>query len=78
MSRLIDLTGAVFGRLTVTCRSEDSKRGDGVYWDCSCSCGGDTVVVGGSLRRKNGTKSCGCIAKERITLSNTTHNLYVQ
>lgn len=62
MRGYIDLTGQVFGRLTVIKRTENppSKR---VWWDCACSCGESTVVRGISLRRQD-TKSCGCLSRE--------------
>ena len=58
MRKLIDLTGQVFGRLTVLHRSgsfPDKQAG----WTCSCECGNTTRVRGNSLR-VGATKSCGC------------------
>lgn len=54
---LIDLTGQVFGRLTVI-RREGSK-GPYPAWRCRCECGNETVIRGASLKNGN-TKSCGC------------------
>lgn len=48
-----DLTGQVFGRLTVTSRLE------GDAWMCRCSCGKEHTVPGARLRSGN-TSSCGC------------------
>lgn len=57
MSKVIDLTGQRFGRLTVIERS-DSKNGRAT-WLCKCDCGNTKVISGVDLRR--GTiKSCGC------------------
>ena len=57
---IIDLTGQVFGRLTVQNiapeRSPDAKA----RWLCRCSCGTDKVFCGTVLRRGH-AKSCGCL-----------------
>lgn len=52
-----DLTGRVFGRLTVLRRvtTPAGRRG----WRCLCTCGNETVVRTGLLSSGN-TKSCGC------------------
>ena len=56
-----DLSGKVFGRLTVLGRSSD--RGNGikpvVKWDCRCSCGSLSSVKSDSLITGH-TISCGC------------------
>lgn len=58
----IDLTGNVFGRLTVLSYSHTYQGNS--YWLCLCECGKETKVAGHALRRENGTKSCGCISRE--------------
>lgn len=68
--RGIDLTGNVFGRLTVIQRGEN--QGDKVTWLCQCSCGSQVSVITSSLRRGD-TKSCGCLFKESLIKRNTTH-----
>ena len=61
MKRL-DLTGQVFGRLTV---ETDAGTAHGhSLWACRCSCGATHTVSAASLRNGN-TASCGCIRKER-------------
>ncbi len=57
----IDLTGQVFGRLTVL-NYEYTNRG-AAYWKCVCSCGDETVVNSYKLRSGR-TRSCGCLMKE--------------
>jgi hypothetical protein len=43
-------------------------------WSCVCECGNSKIIRGGVL--KNGhTRSCGCLQKESIVLSRTTHGL---
>jgi len=58
----IDLTGKMFGRLTVIEFSGVEKCGN-ARWLCRCSCGAKKVVDGSTLRRGL-TKSCGCARKE--------------
>lgn len=69
----IDLTGRVFGRLTVI--SEAPRRHRKVpRWLCECSCGKAAVVEGKNLRHGL-TVSCGCFAKEVTSLLTTSHGL---
>jgi hypothetical protein len=66
ITKLIELTGQTFGRLTVIKRVENSNAGQ-PRWMCSCECGTETIVFGQNLR--NGTtKSCGCLISETATL----------
>lgn len=58
-----DLTGSVFGRLTVASRAENSRTGM-TRWLCACTCGGQATVQAGNLR-SGATKSCGCLKVER-------------
>ena len=51
-----DLTGQIFGELTVLKKSE--KSGRKLFWDCICSCGKELTVVGDKLRG-GGQISCG-------------------
>ena len=74
MSRLVDLTGKRFGRLTVVKRSEDyvSKNGNHkTMWLCVCDCGNEIVTLGESLKKEQ-TKSCGCLHSEIIAERNKT------
>lgn len=61
MSKLKDLTGKKFGKLTVLERAE-SKNGR-TYWKCKCDCGNEINVIASNLLRGN-TKSCGCSSIE--------------
>ena len=70
MSKLIDLTGQRFGRLTVVCRVENGPAGS--RWLCKCDCGGETTAYGSDLRSGH-SSSCGCLRKERILNSITKH-----
>ncbi len=61
MSRKIDLTGQVFGSLTVI-REAAYPPGGEARWVCFCSaCGKPEHIVRGSLLRSGHTKSCGCL-----------------
>jgi hypothetical protein len=56
-SRVIDLTGKIFGFLTVQrYLGKRIRRGD--LWECRCSCGNTVKALGGALRRGE-THSCG-------------------
>lgn len=62
-----DLTGKIFGRLTVINLSHtDGKR---LYWNCLCECGNAKTVKGDYLST-NRTRSCGCLKKETTVLIN--------
>ena len=68
MSRLKDLTGMKFGRLTVVERSSNDKQGK-TQWLCKCECGNEKVIRGSHLRSGQIT-SCGCYNKERMKKQN--------
>ena len=58
MSKLIDLIGQTFNRLTVIERAENGKAGQ-ARWHCTCICGNIITVLSSNLQRDL-TKSCGC------------------
>ena len=59
-----NLSGQKFGRLTVTKPTGEKTKNRSVIWECLCDCGKVTRVSTESLKRSNGTKSCGCLQKE--------------
>lgn len=65
-----DLTGQIFGRLTVVCRAE-SKNGM-TRWLCKCECGNEKEIYAVSLTRGL-TKSCGCLQKEIAAQMGKSH-----
>ena len=75
-----DLTGCVFGRLTVVAQAEDYIQPNGthcVQWLCRCSCTEhNMVVVKGSNLNGNKTLSCGCLARERAAEIRKKYNKY--
>lgn len=64
LSETEDLSGKIFGRLTVLGRS-DKRHGDKkIKWRCLCECGNIRNVW--SISLKHGiTKSCGCYNREK-------------
>ena len=75
-----DLTGRIFGRLTVLEQAEDKVYASGAryaQWRCQCSCEDKTIIVTtGYCLRSGKTKSCGCIRKERAAKSWKKENQY--
>lgn len=59
---LFDLTGKRFGKLTALSYNPDFKK-----WMCQCDCGKTCYVAQHDLeRKKNPTKSCGCLRNQDI------------
>src|SRR4029077_1935061 len=67
-----DLTGQRFGKLFIVQRQD--KNGH-VAWKCKCDCGNFSIVETHCLRRKKGTKSCGCLSIQRTKEKNTKHGM---
>lgn len=71
-SRVNDLTGKVFNRLTVVgFAGIINKR---YKWNCICDCG-NTTTVEQYLLTSGGSKSCGCYRKEFSSLKAKTHGM---
>lgn len=70
-----DLSGQVFGRLTVININHTSKKG--TYWNCKCLCGNECIVL--TTRLSSGhTTSCGCRKeeiKQEVSGLNKSHEL---
>lgn len=73
MSKLIDLTGKRFGRLTVISRAENTKSGK-ARWLCRCDCGEETTVLSSNLIRGL-TLSCKCLNNEMASQRFTRHGM---
>lgn len=75
-----DLTGVVFGRLTVLKQVEDYVSPSGEHcaqWLCECSCPehNRVVAIGKNLKSKTRpTRSCGCLTKEVASLTHKQYN----
>lgn len=74
MSRVKDLTGQRFGRLTVIKRVPNKPYSEQACWECLCDCGNTITTVGYSLRSGQ-TNSCGCYYKEIRGTTFKTHGL---
>jgi len=59
MPKRIDITGQQFGELAVIRLSDKVNKRNIRLWECRCSCGETTYVMGSSLRAGH-YKSCGC------------------
>lgn len=70
--RAIDLTGRVFGRLTVQGKGE--VKGHHRMWQCLCECGASKAVRSDHLTRGL-VVSCGCYWAQRRVEANTTHGM---
>ena len=68
-----NLTGRVYGRLTVLERTDNRKSQ--VMWKCRCSCGNITVASSQELTMGL-KKSCGCLRKESGRKMNITGKRY--
>lgn len=69
--RFKDLTGKVFGYLTVLERGENSNGGS-ARWKCRCICGRETLVVSAALNSGK-TISCGCMGLKHATEAKLKH-----
>ena len=64
MGKFIDITGNIYGKLTVTKRDIE-YQGKETKWICKCECGNIKTIRGADL--KNGKiKSCGCLIKTNV------------
>lgn len=63
MSRMIEMKGKQFGRLTVIRQNGQDPKNADLLWECRCSCG-NIVTVDGSRLRGGYVRSCGCLRRE--------------
>ena len=76
MADFMDMTGRVFGRVTVLHRVFPNDNTGGVRWMCKCSCPKGTMwPVNGKSLRAGYTKGCGC--NPRSNRKADYHCLYV-
>lgn len=69
-----NLAGQQFGRLTVVSLNPMRTSNGSAQWDCLCSCGKMTVVIGQELRKRS-TMSCGCYAREVMAVATLSHGM---
>ena len=75
--KLIDLTGQVFGRLTVCGEGPQKRRNNGKTrrrWMCKCTCGNSALIPQDNLL-KGKSKSCGCYRVDFTRHVKTIHGL---
>ena len=70
MSKIVDINGEKFGRLTVVNLHSQDIKDHRARWKCLCECGNTTLVYGSNLR-SGGVKSCGCLRVDNLK----THGL---
>lgn len=71
----VDLTGLIFGRLTVISRAPTVNKK--TRWLCRCECGNEKIIGATNLQTSN-TTSCGCLHSEItskvLSKRQTTHD----
>lgn len=70
--RFRDLTGRIFGRLTII--GYAPPRGYKKYWYCQCSCGAPVKAVAATSLVQGDTQSCGCLHREATSAALRTHH----
>src|SRR6056297_350720 len=71
----IDLTGRIFGRLTVIKKQYSEKFGINM-WICECSCANKTQkLIRTSHLTSGAIVSCGCLKNEKAKNRFTTHGM---
>lgn len=73
MPKKLELAGQPFGRLVVIREYGRDKHGN-VLWLCRCECGNECVVSSASLKKQD-TRSCGCLNRDRVRECSTIHGL---
>ncbi len=73
-SRIKNINGMVFGRLTVVKLIGSCRYGG--WWECLCECGNTTYVSTDSLTTGN-TQSCGCFNREQSSKAHSGKNNYM-
>ncbi len=71
--RFQDLTDRRFGRLLVVGYAGRIRRM--TRWFCLCECGTKRIVLAGNLKRRKGTRSCGCLQRELTSACHRDHGL---
>jgi hypothetical protein len=74
MSRIVDITGQKFGRLTAIRFVEINSHRD-AEWMFQCECGKECVTVADRVKRGQ-TRSCGCLKIEIAVSANTKHGCH--
>ena len=73
---VVDLTGKIFGKLTVLPVAPERRIVSGtitLYWTCQCVCGNQRIYASTSLK-SGSTQSCGCFRAELQRNANRRKN----
>lgn len=68
-----DLTGKVFGRLTVLRIGPKHPKYNRWQWYCKCTCGNEVLISGGYCLTGGNSRSCGCATDEARKINKVTH-----
>lgn len=66
-NKIHNLVGQRFGRLLVLEDSGKRNKKRYIIWKCKCDCGNICYVGADSFKNGEGTRSCGCLMKERTS-----------
>lgn len=72
MPKKVDITGKIFGRLTVV-KEETERSSSNIMWLCKCECGNEIIVYGNNIKSGK-TNSCGCWSIESHTKHGMTNS----
>jgi hypothetical protein len=74
MGARVDLTGSVFGRLTVVGWAGQAAKSRESLWTVQCECGSEPITVYHGNMKSGKTTTCGCgvieAARDRMTHRN--------
>lgn len=74
----VDLTGKVFGELTVIRRIENTGKSPGALWLCKCACGNEYKVLGTLLINGRRSRCSGKAHKKNYTYTDITGQKFDQ
>ncbi|MCT4563759.1 MAG: AP2 domain-containing protein [Maledivibacter sp.] len=69
MTRIKDITGRKYGRLTAIEPTTKRQQG-GVVWKCECDCGNKEVYASRANLEQGHVQSCGCLKAEKVVKRN--------
>lgn len=75
MSKIKNIIGDKYNRLTVIKRAENNCKCGNARWVCRCDCGNIVTVIGSNLRSGK-IKSCGCYNDEQRKIIHKKYNRY--
>ena len=73
MGKFIDLSGQIFGRLTVI-KWAGRDKNNLTLWMCKCACG-NTIITRSQDLRRGASQSCGCLKLEQLDERSRKHSM---